>query len=122
VQSMVGGHAEAFAGLQTGSSLGSIALLGLGGVLVEVLRQVSGRFLPIDEAGARSLAEEVAGAVAGLRGQRPWPMDELSAVVAGLDQLWRTHGHWIESIDLNPLIITADGVIAVDALVIGRDD
>jgi acyl-CoA synthetase (NDP forming) len=121
VQSMVGGHAEAFAGLQTGSSLGSIALLGLGGVLVEVLRQVSGRFLPLDGAGARSLAEEVAGAVAGLRGQRPWPVDELSAVVAGLDQLWREHGNWIESIDLNPLIVTSDGVIAVDALVVGRD-
>jgi acyl-CoA synthetase (NDP forming) len=120
VQSMVNGHAEAFAGLQTGSGLGSIALLGLGGVLVEVLRQVSGRFLPIDGAGARSLAEEVAGAVAGLRGQRPWPVDELSAIVAGLDQLWREHGNWIESIDLNPLIVTSDGVIAVDALVVAR--
>lgn len=122
VQALASGHAEAFCGMQTGSSLGPIVLLGLGGVLVEVMKQVSGRFLPIDEAGARSLADEVAGAVAGLRGQKPWPVDALTAVVAGIDRLWREHGNWIDSIDLNPLIVTADGLFSVDALVLGRRD
>ncbi len=122
VQALVSGHGEAFGGLQTGSNLGPIALLGLGGVLVEVTRQVSGRFLPLDEPGARALAEEVTGAVAGLRGQRPWPVDRVADVVVGLDRLWRLHGNWIDSIDLNPLIVGPDGVVAVDALVLGRHD
>jgi acetate---CoA ligase (ADP-forming) len=120
VQALVSGHAEAFAGLHTGSNLGSVVLLGLGGVLVEVLKQVSGRFLPMDDATVRALAEEVVGAVAGLRGQKPWPVEQITAVVAGLARLWSEHGNWIDSIDLNPLIISADGVVAVDALIIGR--
>jgi acetate---CoA ligase (ADP-forming) len=122
VQALVAGHAEAFCGLQTGSDLGSIVLLGLGGVLVEVLKQVRGRFLPLDAAGAQSLADEVAGAAAALRGQKPWPVDAVANVVAGVDRLWREHGNWLGSVDLNPLIITADGVVAVDALLVARPD
>ena len=120
VQALVTGHAEAFGGLQTGSNLGPIALLGLGGVLVEVTKQVSGRFLPLDDTGARSLAAEVIGVVDGLRGQKPWPIDQVTNVVLALDRLWREHGHWIDSVDLNPLIVDADGIVAVDALVLGR--
>jgi acetate---CoA ligase (ADP-forming) len=81
---------------------------------------VSGRFLPLDDAGARALAEEVIGVVEGLRGQKPWPVDQVANVVVGLDRLWREHGNWIDSVDLNPLIVGADGVVAVDALVLGR--
>lgn len=120
VQAMVAGHAEAFAGLQCRTGLGPVALLGLGGVLVEVLRQVGGRFLPVDDAAAAGLADDVAGAVGRLRGQRPWPTAAVAAAVSGLDRLWRTHGAWLDSVDVNPLIITADGVVAVDALMIAR--
>ena len=116
VQAMVAGHGEAFAGLQCRTGLGPVALLGLGGVLVEVLHQVGGRFLPLDDATAAELAEEVTGAVARLRGQRPWPVDAVTNAVQGLDRLWREHGAWLDSVDVNPLIVTDDGVVAVDAL------
>ena len=117
---MVTGHGEAFAGLQCRTGLGPVALLGLGGVLVEVLRQVGGRFLPLDDATAAGLADEVAGAVGRLRGQRPWPVDAVTGAVQGLDRLWRAHGAWLDSVDVNPLIVTDDGVVAVDALIIAR--
>jgi acyl-CoA synthetase (NDP forming) len=120
VQAMVAGHAEAFAGLQCHTGLGPVVLLGLGGVLVEVMRQVGGRFLPLDDAAATDLAGEVAGAVGRLRGQQPWPIEAVTAAVRGLDELWRQHGEWLCSVDVNPLIVTADGVIAVDALMIAR--
>lgn len=120
VQAMVAGHGEAFAGVQCRTGLGPVALLGLGGVLVEVLRQVGGRFLPLDPAAAADLAEEVAGAVDRLRGQREWPVAAVADAVSGLDRLWRAHGAWLDSIDINPLIVTADGVVAVDALMIAR--
>ncbi len=55
-----------------------------------------------------------------LRGQQPWPTDAVAAALSGLDRLWRTHGGWLDSVDVNPLIITADGVVAVDALMIAR--
>jgi acyl-CoA synthetase (NDP forming) len=120
VQAMVAGHGEAFAGLQCRTGLGPVALLGLGGVLVEVLHQVGGRFLPLDDAAAAELAGEVAGAVGRLRGQQPWPVDAVTSAVQGLDRLWREHGAWLDSVDVNPLIVTDDGVVAVDALMIAR--
>ena len=120
VQPLVSGHGEAFAGLHARTALGPVALLGLGGVLVEVGRQVSGRFLPLDEAAARALATEVAGpgALGGRRGQPPWPLDAVERVLHGLDRLWTRHGSWLDSVDLNPLIVSDRGLIAVDALLI----
>jgi len=116
VQGMVRGHGEAFAGLQGRTDLGTAVLLGRGGVLVELAGRVAGRLLPVDEAAAAALVEEVAGAV--LRGQRPWERQPLVAVVLGLAELWRRHGAWLGSVDVNPLIVTDDGVVAVDALLV----
>jgi acyl-CoA synthetase (NDP forming) len=122
VQAMAAGHAEAFGGLQCRTGLGPVVLFGLGGVLVEVAGQVGGRFLPLDDDAAASLADEVAGpgVIARLRGQKPWPLDAVADVLAGLDRLWRRHGDWLESVDVNPLIVSADGLIAVDALMVAH--
>jgi hypothetical protein len=120
VQRMVRGHGEAFAGLQGRTDLGPAVLLGRGGVLVEVAGGVGGRLLPIDEVAATALVEEVAGpkVFASLRGQRPWEPEPLIAAVLGLADLWRRHGGWLGSVDLNPLVVTDDGVVAVDALLV----
>ena len=120
VQSLVKGHAEAFAGLNARTSLGPVVLFGLGGVLVEVERRVSGRLLPLDEDAALALAAEAAGpgVVGRRRGQPPWPLDAVVQVILGLDRLWRMHGSWLASVDLNPLIVGRGGLVAVDALMI----
>jgi acyl-CoA synthetase (NDP forming) len=124
VQRMVAGHGEAFAGLQSGTDLGPLVLFGLGGVLVEVTARVAGRFLPVDRAAVQALVDEVAGpdAFAGLRGQRPWPVEPLVDVVLALSELWRRNGAWLASADINPLIVTDDGAVAVDALLVARGD
>jgi succinyl-CoA synthetase beta subunit len=118
IQAMVSGHAEAFAGVHCGTGLGDVLLFGRGGVLVELADAVTGRFLPVDARRADELAREVAGpeVIAGLRGQRPWPLASAAEVICGLDRLWRTHSHWMSSLDVNPLIVTDDGLVAVDAL------
>lgn len=124
VQPMVAGHAEAFGGLQCRTGLGAVLLLGMGGVLVEVDRQVSGRFLPLDDDAAAALAAEVAGpgVIGRQRGQRPWPLERVVEVVVGLERLWHEHGSWLVSVDLNPVIVGDDGLIAVDALLIAAPD
>lgn len=43
-------------------------------------------------------------------------------VVRGIDRLWREHGAWLSSVDLNPLVVTDDAVVAVDACAVGQDD
>ena len=123
VQAMIPGFGEAFAGVQALSELGPLVLLGLGGVLVEITGRVSGRFLPLDRDAAESLVEEVTGAdvFAGLRGSRPWPTAPLVDALMALERLWRDNGAWLGSLDVNPLIVTEAGVVAVDALFVAAD-
>jgi acyl-CoA synthetase (NDP forming) len=120
VQSMVSGHGEAFAGLLARTDLGPIVLFGRGGVLIEVTGGVEGRRLPLATGAATGLVDAVAGPAvfAGLRGQAPWATAPLVGVVEGVAELWRRHGSWLHSLDLNPLIVTTDGVVAVDALLV----
>jgi len=122
VQAMVEGRAEVFAGLHAESHLGPVVLLGAGGVLVEVLGGAAGRLLPLDDTTARYLVDEVAGRAGALRGQRPWPTEALVGVVYGIAALWAEHGGWLSSADVNPLIITEDGVVAVDVLLTVREN
>lgn len=120
VQPMVDGYAEAFLGLQAAGPLGPMVLLGGGGVLVEVLGGPVGRRAPLDRDAARALVDEALGRAAALRGQRPWPSEALVDAVLGLDALWRQHGAWLDSVDVNPLIVSDDEVVAVDALLVAR--
>jgi acetate---CoA ligase (ADP-forming) len=122
VQSMVSGHGESFIGLQGENDLGAVLLFGRGGVLLEVAGGVGGRFLPIDEPTASALANEIAGADAftSLRGQQPWPLPAVVKSLLALNQLWLTHSSWIGSIDINPLIVTETGLVAVDAVFVAK--
>jgi acyl-CoA synthetase (NDP forming) len=123
VQAMVNGHGEAFAGMLSRTDLGPVVLFGLGGVLVEIAGRVDGRRLPLQPGMAARLVDDVAGAAAfsHLRGQIPWAPEPLVAVIEGVAELWRRHGSWLHSADLNPLMVTADGVCAVDALLVAAD-
>jgi acyl-CoA synthetase (NDP forming) len=124
VQGMVAGHGEAFAGISLGSALGAFALFGRGGVLVETSGQVAGRLLPLNEAAARALVEEVAGegVIGRFRGQQAWPVEPLVQALLGLSELWRQVGGWAASVDVNPLMVNESGVCAVDALIVARTD
>ena len=120
VQQMVEGHGEAFIGIQGDSDLGPVLLLGRGGILLELAARVDGHLLPLAPAAARSLADRVAGDIGRIRGQAPWPTEPLTAAVEAAGRLWETTGSWLASADINPLIVRADGVVAVDALLIAR--
>jgi acetate---CoA ligase (ADP-forming) len=122
VQAMVGGIGEAFCGLQCQSDLGAVALLGRGGVLVEVAGGIAGCFLPLDDDAIGALADEVAGeaAFARLRGQKRWPIAAIEDTLRSLDRLWHANRTWLGSVDINPLIVTEDGIVAVDALFLAQ--
>jgi acetate---CoA ligase (ADP-forming) len=122
VQAMVAGHGEAFAGLLSRTDLGPVVLFGRGGVLVEVAGPVDGRRLPLAPGAAARLVDDVAGVAtfSRLRGQDAWAPEPLVAVIEGMAELWRREGSWLHSADLNPLVVTADGVCAVDALFVAE--
>jgi acetate---CoA ligase (ADP-forming) len=91
-------------------------VFGRGGVLLELAPRVAGRRLPLGPDGARRLVEEAAAV--GLRGQTPWEVAPLAAAVEAVAELWRRTGSWLESADLNPVLVTPGGPVAVDALLI----
>jgi acyl-CoA synthetase (NDP forming) len=123
VQRRVRGHGEAFLGIQAATDFGAIALLGRGGVLVEVAGGTAGRLFPLDSADAVALVDEVAGPVAWarLRGQAPWAPGPLVEAVEALERVWERTRHWLGSADINPLVVTDDGVVAVDALLLAAE-
>jgi hypothetical protein len=89
-------------------------------VLVELTGRVDGRRLPLATGAAAQLVDKVAGpaAFARLRGHIPWATGPLVAAVEGVAELWSRHGSWLQSADLNPLLVTHEGVYAVDALLV----
>jgi len=120
VQARVEGHGEAFVGLHARADLGPIVLFGGGGVLLEVTRRVGGRLLPLAPGDAAALVAEVAGEALfdRLRGQQTWVAPPLVEAVEAVAELWRRTSGWLDTADLNPLIVTGQGVVAVDALLV----
>src|SRR5690606_21678088 len=99
-------------------------MFGLGGIFVEVLKDVSFRLAPFDQAEALSMIDETQ-AVSLLKGERGQGAADISALadtLAALSQLAYTLGDRIESIDINPIIALpqGQGVRALDGVIIRK--
>ncbi len=103
-------------------TLGPIVAFGLGGVLVEVLDDVSFAPAPIDRRMAAELVGRPRGAsiLDGLRGNDPIDRSALEELVATVGNLMATYPE-IAELDLNPILAGPDGVVAVDVRLIRRD-
>lgn len=123
VQPMTAARGELLIGIEGGSELGPMVVLGIGGILVEVLGRVGGRPAPLTPADAAALIEEFRDLrlMHGYRGSKAWHLDRLADLLVGLGNLAAACHGWIESFDVNPLLVTDDGLVAVDALCIVRD-
>lgn len=99
---------------------GPLVMVGLGGVLVEVLADVAFRICPITRLDAEEMLDELKGAalLRGARGRRPASREAIVDVllkVGGDNGLLMTHGDDIAEADINPLIVSEQGAVAVDA-------
>jgi acyl-CoA synthetase (NDP forming) len=123
IQPMLNGYAEAFIGMNGATELGPVVAFGPGGVFVEVLRRVSGRLAPLSGDDARELLADFAdlGILEGLRGGPPWDAKALVSILEAAGRLVAGGRDWIDSIDVNPLILTPEGVVAVDGLCLVRE-
>lgn len=124
IQAMVDGHGEAFIGITGRSELGPVVVFGLGGVFVEVFKRVGGRMAPFTEQDARELLAEFddLGVLDGHRGKAAWDQDAIVATLMSASALAASGREWIDSIDINPLIITPDGPVAVDGLALLHEE
>jgi len=101
---------------------GPTVMFGLGGILTEVLHDVTHRFAPFDLATAEDMLAEIKGAalLRGYRGAPPLDTAALADALVRVSLLIADHADRIREIDVNPLFVRAqgDGVIAADALVV----
>lgn len=112
------GRRELLLGGAVDPQFGPVVSLGVGGVAVEVYRDVAFRLAPVEPADARELLGELRGrAMLGAwRGMDPVDEDALVEAVCALSRLLDDHPEVVE-VDVNPLMAGADGVVAADALV-----
>jgi acyl-CoA synthetase (NDP forming) len=124
VQPMVtGAVAEVILGLSHSAPFGPTLLFGLGGVFTEVFADVAFAVPPFDRAYAREVVMSTKGSalLQGLRGRPAGDIEALLDVLMALQRLAVELGDEIGELDINPLLVMPDGVIAVDALVVGRE-
>lgn len=117
VQEMVEG-VEFIIGVREDPQFGPFMVAGLGGILVEAMRDVSIRLLPVTPDAARAMIDALRGkAVLGaFRGRPPRDMAALIGAMCGLSALFLDHRTWLSDLEVNPLIVLGegDGVRAVD--------
>jgi acetyltransferase len=121
VQEMIPEGVEILLGLSTDDQLGPILTVGLGGVMTEVLRDVSQRPVPVSRAEARRMLAELRGArvLKGFRGRPPADVEALLDTMLGLSALGVAWRELNPEVDLNPVVVLerGKGAFAVDALV-----
>ena len=122
VQQMLKGGQEVMVGAVTDPSFGKMIAFGLGGVLVEVMKDITFRMAPVSKKEATSMLDSVGAAevLRGVRGQKGVDRGALADIIAKVSRLV-TDFPEISEVDLNPIFATDKGARAVDVrIVIGH--
>ncbi|MCA7082945.1 acetate--CoA ligase family protein [Cupriavidus sp. DB3] len=119
VQKMIGGGQEVIIGAVTDPSFGKLVAFGLGGVLVEVLKDITFRMAPASEQDALGMLDGIAAAqvLKGVRGAEPVDRAALASMIQRVSQLV-TDFPEIAELDLNPVFASPNGAIAADVRIV----
>ena len=124
VAPMVMGGVETILGVQRDPVFGPVVLFGLGGIFVEVMKDVTFRLAPFSVEEAHAMIREVKGfpLLEGARGRPRADVDALARALAQLSAFAAAHEEQLETLDLNPFIVLpeGEGAVAVDALIVPR--
>jgi len=110
---------EVIVGMAKDPQFGPALMFGLGGIFVEVLKDVSFRVAPITRYDAEEMIKEIKGypILEGIRGQPPVDLDALIDILLKVSDLSMDHPE-IDQLDLNPIFAYPEGAKAVDARII----
>jgi acyl-CoA synthetase (NDP forming) len=119
VARMVEGGVETVIGTKRDPMFGPVVMFGLGGVYVEVLKDVTLRLAPVDRAAALDMIRGIKGfpLLAGARGKPPADLEALADALVAMSRFAAAHPE-VASAEINPFIALPQGGAAVDALIL----
>ena len=119
VQRMAREGTEVIVGVTTDAQFGPVVMFGLGGIMVEVMKDVSFRVVPVAERDATQMIDEIKGKAIldGVRGQPPVDKAAIRSVILQVSEFVERNPDVLE-LDLNPMLVYPDGAIAVDARIV----
>ena len=124
VAPMVTDGVETILGVQRDPIFGPVVLFGLGGIFVEVFKDVAMRLAPFTEDVAAQMIREIKGfaLLQGVRGKGPADIEALIHTLTKLSAFASANADRLESLDLNPFLVRpqGEGAVAVDALIVPR--
>ena len=117
---MAQGDVELVIGLQNDPVFGTVVMVGLGGIHIEVLKDVAFRKAPVTPAEAGKMLDGLRSRAIldGVRGQPPVNREALMQMISAVSQFGAAAGGRLQELDLNPVLAGADGVTAVDWLMV----
>ncbi len=115
VQQMAPSGQEVIVGLKKDAQFGHALMFGLGGIFVEIYRDVTFRVVPIEKRDALEMISEIKGypILKGVRGKKPVDIDAIAHVLMSVADMASKEN--IIELDINPLIASETGAVAVDA-------
>jgi acetyltransferase len=115
---------EIILGARTDPQYGPFLIVGLGGIFVEVLKDVALRLLPVSESEAWAMLKELKGykVLEGARGQAPRDVDALVKAMVGLSDIFLNYRNLLSDLEFNPIMLRAEGqgLAAVDVRMIRK--
>ena len=119
VQEMAPSATEVIVGATKDPQFGPALMFGLGGIFVEILKDVTFRIAPITESDAKEMITEVKGypILKGYRGQPPADVEAIVKILLNTSRLVMDHME-IKELDLNPIMVYEKGAKTVDARII----
>ena len=119
-EKMVPKGVELIVGIQNDSQFGPIIMVGMGGIMTEVMKDVAFRMLPITTSDAKSMINELKGSklLKGFRGSEPIDTNMVAKMLVNIGKLGVDNADYINSIDFNPVIVYPKSHYVVDAKII----
>jgi len=121
IQEMAEKSVELVVGMKRDASFGPVIMFGLGGIFVEVFKDISFRIPPLSLPDAQEMIEEIKGSklLKGYRGMEKMDVDAIASTLMNVSSLSLDLGEEIQELDINPLIVypQGKGIKVVDALV-----
>lgn len=124
VAPMLKGGVETIMGVARDPVFGPVVMFGLGGIFVEVLKDVAFRLAPFGVEEARRMIREIRGypVLEGVRGAPPADIEALARMLSDLSRFAAANADSVDSVDLNPVLALAKGAAPLDALITSRAD